>query len=185
MHNLGSLLYTQRGVRHKQVCARVNSKGLKKLSLALPHQGVEPKVFRLEFWCSNHGVTSPGMYPTTSLYYIIYIKGHSLIYSLVSWVNGSRNYPSLYHWSFSFFLFAKSSDIKKVNIDKALSMICLFLSLANDSSETIEVIIIIPTVESSSSKYSNLAGDCLWHEIASHVNYIDLDLHSSSHRSKF
>ena len=40
------------------------------------------------------------------------------------------------------------------------------VSLASDSSETLEVMIIV--------KLDN--GDCLRHENASHINYIDLDL---------
>ena len=41
---------TRRGVRHKNVCARVHSEGLEKLLLTLPRQGIEPcRVFVLEF----------------------------------------------------------------------------------------------------------------------------------------
>ena len=50
---------------------------------------------------------------------------------------------------------------------------CVFVSVASDSSETVEVIITI--------KLGMI--NCLRHGNASHVNYIDLDLHSSSHRS--
>ena len=58
-HKFGCKQYPPRGVRHKQVCARADSSGQKKLSLTLPHQGIEPRVFRFEFQLSNHWATSP------------------------------------------------------------------------------------------------------------------------------
>ena len=52
--NCGCMPYTRRGVRHKQVCTRVDSEGQKNyLSFTLPRQEVEHKVFRLQIWCSS------------------------------------------------------------------------------------------------------------------------------------
>ena len=49
--------YTRRGVRHKQVCKRVED-GQKKLFVTLPRQGIEPRVFGFEFRLSNHWARS-------------------------------------------------------------------------------------------------------------------------------
>ena len=46
--HFGYVSYTGRGVWHKHVCTRVDSEGQRKLSLALPRQGIEPSVFELE-----------------------------------------------------------------------------------------------------------------------------------------
>ena len=46
-------------VRHKQVCTRVDSEGQKKLFLALPHQGIEPRVFGFELKLYSHWAKSP------------------------------------------------------------------------------------------------------------------------------
>ena len=64
-----------------------------------------------------------------------------------------------------------------INIVRACVRACVFvcsvcLSLASDSSESIEVIII-----------KLVTGDCFRHENASSVNYFDADLHSRSHTS--
>ena len=47
--------YTRKRVRHQQVCSR-NSwlGGTEKLSLTLPHQRIEPRVFGFDFRLSNH-----------------------------------------------------------------------------------------------------------------------------------
>ena len=51
-----AVAYTQKGVRHKQVCTRVDSEGQEKLfRVTLPHQGIEPRVFAFELrLSSNH-----------------------------------------------------------------------------------------------------------------------------------
>ena len=46
---------TRRGVGHKRVCTRVDSEGQRK---TFSRQGIEPRVFRLEFRRSNHRATS-------------------------------------------------------------------------------------------------------------------------------
>ena len=63
--DMGSLTYTQiwvravhtkGGVRHKQVCILEWTLGGQEISLSLrlPHQGIEPRVFGFEFRCTNH-----------------------------------------------------------------------------------------------------------------------------------
>ena len=54
-------VHTKAGVRHKQVCTRVDSEGQKNCPSPdlMPHQRIEPRVFGFEFWRTNHWATSP------------------------------------------------------------------------------------------------------------------------------
>ena len=47
-------VHTKGGSDKTQVCTSVDPKGRKNWSLTLPHQGIEPRVFRCEFRRSNH-----------------------------------------------------------------------------------------------------------------------------------
>ena len=77
---------THEGVRHKQVCPRVDSEGQKNCRLTLPRRGIEPRVFGLEFRRSNHWPTwwvHPHVIPDFFIYiymWSILTKGVSCIW---------------------------------------------------------------------------------------------------------
>ena len=56
--------HTRRGVRHKQVCTRVDSEGQKNYS-SLPRQGIEPMMCRFEFWLTTE-LRSPHLLVTAA-----------------------------------------------------------------------------------------------------------------------
>ena len=83
------------------------------------------------------------------------------------------------HLCFRFPFVFKFNDFEKVDIDEAVSMCVsayLFVCLVS----------LGPCKRFLGNYWSHHEqsghGDCLRHENASHVNYIDLDLHSRSHR---
>ena len=145
-------------LRSGWMLSRCGLKATKSRLVSVTHPPHSPSFF----WCSV------GVWFQT-LYNILQTKTTKILHNLQE-KNFMKRLPHFFFVSVTFlkFLFACKDYSRRPE--------CVCVSLASYSSETVEV--------KSSHHRQTLQDDCLSYENASRVNYIDLDVHSRSHRSK-